>query len=160
LESSAVGINIDNIESAISETEAEIARLNRALAALREAAAFLRERAASHAEGSDVMGEGRGVSANIPGSDTGPVRGARNDLAGMTLVDAAARILEDATVEGREKGLEAAEIASRALRRGYRSTSFRNPENDPRKIATSIRVMLGRMPDRFVITEGRIRLAE
>jgi len=147
-----MSINTESIESVISETEAEIKRLERALAALREAHAFLGTRAAtslSPRDGGKKLRQ-RGKKAAPAISENNPP----GDLAGMTLAKLAEKILEQAT---EPEGLSADEITRRALLRGYRSTSFRNPANDPKIIATSMRVTLAKL-DNFEVKNGKIRL--
>ena len=67
----------------------------------------------------------------------------------------AEKVLEDAD---EKEGLSADEITRRAIARGYRSTSFRNPTNDPNKIAKSIRVTLSKLSETFEVKAGKIRL--
>ena len=151
-------INKENIDAAIAETEEEIERLTRAVAALKEASAFLSSRfapssASSHQTRNRKHRRGRGIEKNPrPGTKATPSSG---DLAGMLLPKVAEKVLEDAD---EKEGLSADEITRRAIARGYRSSSFRNPTNDPIKIARSIRVTLSKLSDTFEFKEGKFSL--
>jgi hypothetical protein len=151
-------INKENIDVAIAETEEEIERLTRALAALKEASAFLNSRSApssasSHQARNRKHRRGREIEEDPrPGTKAAPSSG---DLAGMLLPKVAEKVLEDAD---EKEGLSADEITRRAIARGYRSSSFRNPTNDPIKIAKSIRVTLSKLSEIFEVKAGKIRL--
>ncbi len=151
-------INKENIDAAIAETEEEIERLTRAVAALKEASAFLSSRfapslASSHQTTNRKHRRGRGIKKNPrPGTKATPPSG---DLAGLLLPKVAEKVLEDAD---EKEGLSADEITRRAIARGYRSSSFRNPTNDPIKIAKSIRVTLSKLSETFEVKAGKIRL--
>ncbi len=150
-----MSIDIENIDAVIAQTEEEIDRLTRAVAALKEAAAFLSSRSAPSllGAGKREQPEGHQVrKSRRPDAKAAPTSG---DLAGLLLTQVAERILEDAEDE---EGLSADEITRRAIAGGYRSTSFRNPTNDPRKIAKSIRVTLSKLSETFEVKAGKIRL--
>jgi hypothetical protein len=67
------------------------------------------------------------------------------DLAGSTIKDVAAKIL------GESPGcfFRASDVANEAMRRGYRSTSSRNPDNNPHTNAESFYMTMMRHSDVF-----------
>jgi len=132
------------IEAALAEAEREAAHINKKIEDLREAAKRLRP----YYEPSGGLAYGGTSNVSF---DAGARAEGKKDLAGMTIEDAAAVILR----EGENQGMPSDEIARAAIARGYRSTSSRNPENDPKKIMTSFRVTMKRLTQKFE-NEGRL----
>jgi len=135
-----------------------IASLRAELADLEQAAALLsrhygnKETSNYNNENGPIRGHDSGTRPvtkpkSIPRRE---IQAETDEFAGVTIKDAAVEVLMDSG----EEYLDYEVIAERAMRRGFRSTSFRNPENDPDKITRSFYSIMKGNPNVF-IRDGR-----
>jgi hypothetical protein len=150
--------NPGDLDLAIARTREEIDRLTHGLATLEEARRFLRDHPSllPSPDGTRkrVRTEQPVGRFELKSEESNPVR--EGDLAGKTLLDAADVLLG----ENHNEPLSSQEIASHAISRGYRSTHPKNKDNDPAKIARSLRLMMERHPDRYENEGGKFRIKQ
>jgi hypothetical protein len=131
---------LDDIEARINQIRSNIAALQSQLEPLERAAELIRPiyRFTLAADRpAKVAPKDREETINAAYPD--------GDFTGLTILEAAERILR----ESDGAFIESKEIAKRALSRGYRTSSGRNPEGDPEKIIKSFNVIMRRHPDQF-----------
>lgn len=126
---------LDRIHVEIEECEIEIHDLDQKLQALREAADLIRPHYA-------------------PDRDSHESNESPRDLSGCSIEKAAERIFRG----NNNAWLTAAELATEAIRRGYRSRNSRNPNNNPEKARVSFRIILKRSTDAFERNRQSFRL--
>jgi hypothetical protein len=153
-------IDAEGLDRVIERTKEEIARLTRGLASLEKARASLEEARQVLRVLSDHLPLSNGVKKREHEEHRAPQfepRIIRNeppeghDLAGKTLLEVADILFE----ENENRPLSPDEIVTDALSRGYRSTHPKNKENDPTKLARSVRLMMERRPDKYEHADGR-----
>jgi hypothetical protein len=153
-----VDIDSESLDLAIAKTKEEIARLEQGLSSLEKAKEFLRAhpnlmpssngtKRREHTERDAQQAELRLERPQSAGA---------YDLSGKTLLEAADVLFD----ENGNAPLDPDDIAMNALSRGYRSMHPKNKENDPAKLARSVRLMMKRYPKKYEQKEGKYRLKQ
>jgi hypothetical protein len=136
-----MGDVLDDLEARISRTKHDIAALQTQLVDLEKAAQLLRPYFRPFALVSTHSIQAEPKASRLVTNIEQPT----GDLTGLTILEAAERILAESDGEY----IDSEEIGRRALARGYRTSSGRNPEGDPAKILKSFAVIMRRNPDKF-----------
>ncbi len=153
-------IDSKNLDLAVAKIKEEISRWKQGLSSLEQGLSSLEEAREFLRVHPNLMSSSNGAKkrrrterhAHQPGPQLergGPTVG--NDLAGKTMLEAADVLFSE---NGNEQ-LSPEDIVEDALSRGYRSTHPKNRENDPAKLARSIRLMMDRHPEKYERNEGK-----
>src|SRR4051794_24958454 len=123
-----------------SELDAAIAQMEEELRLLRGAREILRRR--------DSKMRLESVSDSVARSSIALVATTPGEFSGKKMEDVAEMILRE-----HPQGLTSHEVTEIAIKRGYQSTSSRNPNNDPKTIRMSFHVTMQRRFDKFEKTD-------